>query len=95
MAPESITDHRAQRALEFVWLDGHRRQLAYETLRGQCPCAHCRVARQTGTGEPPTAPDLQITDLRPVGSYGVQIVFSDGHDRGIYPWVVLRDWGTG
>nr|WP_234825174.1 gamma-butyrobetaine hydroxylase-like domain-containing protein [Cupriavidus necator] len=22
--------------------------------------------------------------------YGVQIVFSDGHDRGIYPWRYLQ-----
>jgi DUF971 family protein len=23
--------------------------------------------------------------------YGVQLVFSDGHERGIYPWAYLRD----
>ena len=22
--------------------------------------------------------------------YGIQIVFDDGHDRGIYPWVYLQ-----
>jgi prepilin-type processing-associated H-X9-DG protein len=27
--------------------------------------------------------------VREVGSYGVNIAFSDGHDRGIYPWSYL------
>jgi DUF971 family protein len=36
-------------------------------------------------------PDLTIVDVRPVGHYAVNLVFSDGHDRGIYPWVYLRE----
>jgi DUF971 family protein len=31
---------------------------------------------------------IHITALNPFG-YGVQIVFSDGHDQGIFPWVYL------
>jgi DUF971 family protein len=31
--------------------------------------------------------------MRPVGSYAVQLVFSDGHERGIFPWVYLRELG--
>ncbi|WP_413049183.1 gamma-butyrobetaine hydroxylase-like domain-containing protein [Pseudomonas phoenicis] len=26
--------------------------------------------------------------------YGVQLVFSDGHDCGIYPWDYLRELGS-
>jgi DUF971 family protein len=26
--------------------------------------------------------------------YGVQIVFSDAHERGIYPWAYLRTLGA-
>jgi DUF971 family protein len=26
-----------------------------------------------------------------VGAYGVQFVFGDGHDRGIFPWRFLRE----
>jgi DUF971 family protein len=36
-------------------------------------------------------PGLRITEIHPVGAYGVQLVFSDGHDRGIYPWTYLRE----
>ncbi len=34
---------------------------------------------------------LCVTDILPVGAYGVQFVFNDGHDRGIFPWVFLRE----
>jgi DUF971 family protein len=29
--------------------------------------------------------------LEPVGGFGVNIHFSDGHDRGIYPFVYLKE----
>lgn len=34
-------------------------------------------------------PDVRITAIEPAG-YGVQLVFSDGHARGIYPWAYLN-----
>ncbi len=35
------------------------------------------------------AMESRIADVRPVGNYAVNIVFSDGHDRGIFPWSYL------
>ncbi len=34
--------------------------------------------------------DLTITFIEPMGSMGVNIGFSDGHDRAVYPWDYLR-----
>ena len=34
--------------------------------------------------------DVRIIAVEPVG-YGVQLVFSDGHARGIYPWAYLAE----
>ena len=31
---------------------------------------------------------VNIVEIRPVGQYGVTLVFDDGHDTGIYSW----DW---
>jgi DUF971 family protein len=31
---------------------------------------------------------VQVIELNPQG-YGLQLVFSDGHERGIYPWAYL------
>ncbi len=33
--------------------------------------------------------DLTIVRVTPVGHYAVNIAFSDGHDRGVYPWHLL------
>jgi len=35
--------------------------------------------------------DLHLTGLQPIGNYAVRLLFSDGHDRGIYPWSYLRE----
>lgn len=63
--------------------------LSHQFLRHRCNCADCR------SGLPVLAvggaQDLAIVEIRPVGAYAIQLVFSDGHDRGIYPWRYLRE----
>ena len=39
----------------------------------------------------PAAGEISIDRLVPVGSYAVQIVWSDGHDTGIYAFESLRE----
>ena len=34
--------------------------------------------------------DIAIDEVRAVGVYAINIVFSDGHARGIYPWGYLK-----
>ena len=48
-------------------------------------CAQCRTGRRRGlVALVDEAITIQAINLYP---YGVQLVFSDGHDRGIYPWL--------
>ncbi|MBH5366675.1 gamma-butyrobetaine hydroxylase-like domain-containing protein [Bradyrhizobium glycinis] len=54
-----------------------------ETLRLSCKCAHCTRARFDGRF-PKAFPGIAITDISDLG-YGLNISFSDGHNRGIYP----------
>jgi len=35
---------------------------------------------------------VEITHIEPVGSYAVQLVFSDGHDSGLYSWITCITW---
>jgi DUF971 family protein len=37
------------------------------------------------------ASGLAGIDALPIGRYAIQLHFSDGHDRGIYPWAYLRE----
>lgn len=102
-APIAIRHHRQTQSLIVQWnaadnhatdshaIDSHatvNQPLTYRTLRAACPCARCRANRIQGL-IPLVAADIEITAINPMG-YGVQLVFSDGHDRGIFPWAFLR-----
>jgi DUF971 family protein len=38
--------------------------------------------------------DVGISDVRPVGNYGICPTFSDGHNTGIYTWEFLYELGS-
>jgi DUF971 family protein len=59
-------------------------------LRLACKCAHCARARIDGKF-PGAFDGVTIETLSPMGHYGVNIGFSDGHGRGIYPWSYLDE----
>ena len=79
--------------LRVAFDDGLRFDLSFEFLRVHSPSAE---VRGHGPGQEVLQLDKQnvtIAELRPVGNYGVLIVFSDGHDTGIYSWSWLREIG--
>jgi DUF971 family protein len=75
-------------ALFVVGSDGRRYALDAALLWVECPSARGRVRREQGKHRTPPA-GLVIKNVRGIGSYGVNVAFSDGHDRGIYPWSYL------
>jgi DUF971 family protein len=89
-APVGLHNDIAQRMLEVAWPDGTRQRLTHASLRAQCRCADCSSRRRRGSAEPAVSSQLTIINIRPVGAYAVQLVFSDGHQRGIFPWDFLR-----
>jgi DUF971 family protein len=74
--------------LTLRWADGREQQIAHALLRGACACAECRRIRLDGLAVH-ASPDVTLIDLQLMG-YGVQLVFNDGHARGIYPWRYLE-----
>ena len=81
-------------ALDPQGLDVHWGEVKFRLtaahLRSQCRCATCKQLALKGA--PVIAGnDVQLTNASPVGSYAVQLHFSDGHERGIYPWSYLRE----
>lgn len=88
--PQALHSDTATGILEIVWDDTHRQRLDIALLRRQCPCADCKsLRRQEINVAAPWRPS-GIAEIRPVGAYAAQIIFSDGHDRGIFPWIYLR-----
>ncbi|MHB1229028.1 MAG: DUF971 domain-containing protein [Halothiobacillus sp.] len=89
-APREIRYHRASNELECVWSDGSRSRYRGADLRGACHCAFCVSISSIGRLIDQDARAFLVASVVNVGSYGIQIIFQDGHDRGIYPWVYLR-----
>jgi DUF971 family protein len=88
--PSKITLAADRRSLHLDWGDGREDCATAAALREACRSSRSVRARVDGRAVP-AAPDLTIVDVRPVGHYAVNLVFSDGHDRGIYPWGYLRE----
>jgi DUF971 family protein len=88
--PLDIALHQASGQLALLWSDGLMARLDSKRLRAACRCAACESQRRAGS--PPVPEDgIALSDLRPVGEFGLQLCFNDGHDRGIYPWAYLHE----
>lgn len=87
-APHEVTSNTNTRVLTLRWTDGREQRITHAQLRRACACAECRRIRLEGR-EVPAAPDVTLIDIQPMG-YGAQLIFSDGHSRGIYPWRYLE-----
>lgn len=91
--PTEIKLHQKSRVLEIAFADGARFELPYELLRVYSPSAE---VRGHGPGQEVLQvgkKDIDITHIEPVGSYAVQLVFSDGHDSGLFSWGYFYDLG--
>ena len=93
-SPTEIKLHQKSRVLEIAFADGKRFTLPFEFLRVYSPSAE---VRGHGPGQEVLQvgkKDVEITQVEPVGSYAVQLVFSDGHDSGLYSWDYFYDLGA-
>jgi len=92
--PQSITVHGQSRVLEIGFSDGATFRIPFELMRIYSPSAEVQghgpgqEILQTGKRE------VELVDLKPVGNYAVQPVFSDGHDTGIFSWDLLYELGA-
>jgi DUF971 family protein len=91
--PTEIKLHQKSRVLEIAYADGKTFSLPCEFLRVYSPSAE---VRGHGPGQEVLQAgkkDVTISRIEPVGTYAVQLCFSDGHDTGIYSWDLLYDYG--
>jgi len=81
--------------LLIEWNDGHRSVYTWQHLRNNCPCAGCREEREKPPDpfrilKPSELVPLAPTSMPRVGRYAYKIVWSDGHDTGLYTLEHLR-----
>ena len=91
--PIEIKLHKKSKLLEISFGDGKTFRLPCEFLRVYSPSAEVRghsprqEVLQVGKKE------VNINHIEPVGSYAIQLNFSDGHNTGLYSWDLLYDYG--
>jgi len=91
--PTEIRLKRAERVLVVSFGDGATFELPCEYLRVFSPSAE---VRGHGLAEPLLVTGKQevgISAVEQVGNYAVKLVFTDGHDTGLYSWRFLRELG--
>jgi DUF971 family protein len=90
--PETIENHAAQGLLALRWPGGKTVTLTHAQLRAACPCSECRARRRAG--ELVEADEqVRLAAIDPVGVYALNLAFTDGHRRGIYPFQMLAELG--
>ena len=92
--PTQIELHQKSRVLEIAFSDGKHFRLPYEFLRVNSPSAE---VKGHGPGQETLQvgkKNVEISAIEAVGSYAVTLVFSDGHNTGIYSWDYLHDLGV-
>jgi DUF971 family protein len=89
-APIEVVLRDNRRTLELHWADGYCGRISAALLRSSCRCASCEHKRRSG-GEVVVPGSIALADARPFGVAALQPVFSDGHQRGLFPWAYLRE----
>jgi DUF971 family protein len=89
--PINIKLHQKSRLLEIAFDDNTECMLSCEFLRVYSPSAEVRghgvgqEVLQTGKE------NVNIQSIEPVGQYAIRLIFSDGHNTGLYSWDYLYD----
>ena len=90
MTPTSIRLDKSRTQLSVTWDSGATCTYPATLLRERARDAGS-VRMALNDWAVPVAPNLQITAIDAVGNYAVRLAFSDGHDRGIFPWPYLAE----
>lgn len=84
--PSRIQLRKRSNLLELSWKDTSI-ELPGGELRRYCACSRCRARGLVGTLL--ITESQEVASVKLMGSTGLQIIFADGHDRGIFPWGYL------
>jgi DUF971 family protein len=90
MTPTEIRLDASRTQLSVTWENGATSTYAASLLR-QCARDAGSVRMALNDWAMPATPDLSITAIDPIGNYAIRLTFSDGHDRGIFPWPYLAE----
>jgi DUF971 family protein len=95
--PTRFDYEERNRSLLIEWSDGAVHHIPFDVLRRACPCAACKGEfgyRGRFASDPELHPgEDELADISLVGAYGLNAVWADGHNTGIYTYERLRELG--
>ena len=90
--PEELRLRSGGQTLVLTYPDLGEVPLSAEFLRVYSPSAEVRGHGQGNEVLQVSKEDVAITGVEPVGNYAVKLIFSDGHDSGLYSWDILYEF---
>ncbi len=92
-SPTQIKLRRAENILSLRFEDGTEIALPAELLRVESPSAEVQGHGPGQSVLVARKKQVAITGIEPTGNYAIRLIFSDGHDTGIYSWDYLQQLG--
>ena len=91
----NVSKREGKEVILILWMDGHKAEYDSFRLRNLCPCAVCQgepgiFGRSYASAKGKIREDVVPNEIAPIGSYGLKIIWSDGHDLGIFTFDYLR-----
>ena len=90
--PEELRLRSGGSTLVLIYPDLGEIALSAEFLRVYSPSAEVRGHGQGNEVLQTGKEDVSIKGIDPVGNYAVKLIFSDGHDSGLYSWDILHEF---
>lgn len=91
--PQKVRLKKDTSELEIIWQNGDVAKVSGDQLRRYCACSSCRSRQLIGVRLVTESAELSAVNL--IGSTALQVVFADGHDRGIFPWPYVNAIAAG
>ena len=91
--PTELKVDKDRGLLTVAFEDGASFALPAELLRVMSPSAEVQGHSPEERVTVPGKKAVRIVRIEPVGNYAARIVFSDGHDTGLFTWAYLRELG--
>ena len=87
--PTNITYKKQIRILTVTYDSGEIKNLSAELLRIESPSAEVQGHHPSQKVNVTGKEFVTITDIKAVGNFAIRLIFSDGHQTGIYTWDYL------
>lgn len=91
--PSELRLSSDKKTLHIAFDDGVKTDLRAEYLRVESPSAEVQGHGAGQKKHVSGKSEVSISGLEPVGNYAVRIIFSDGHDSGLFTWDYLGQLG--